>query len=135
MKSPLSKTGSTSSSALISLRMAYPSLPESYFKFLETTNGAEGELDVEPGWAVVWRAEDALKFSNQYQVPKYLPGYFAFGSNGGGELFVFAVEGDATERHVHMVPAIGIAPEELQCVAPSFGEFQRHIGRPFNADA
>ena len=135
MKPTPSNTSINSSSALVNLRNAYPSLPESYFKFLETTDGTEGELGVEPGWAVVWCAEDALVYSNQYQVPEYLPGYFAFGSNGAGELFVFSIEGGTAERQVQMVPAIGMAPEELQCVASSFGEFQKHIGRPFNADA
>jgi len=88
-----------------------------------------------PVGPVVWCAEDALVYSNQYRVPEYLPGYFAFGSNGGGELFVFSIEGAAADRQVQMVPAIGMAPEELQCVASSFDEFQGHIGRPFNADA
>jgi hypothetical protein len=76
-------------SAIDELRAKYVTLPEQYLEFLARTNGSEGELAVEPGWFQVWRVEEALVASEDYEIPEYLPGYFAFGGNGGGELFVF----------------------------------------------
>ena len=119
---------STATVPLKKLKAAYPWLPKSYLSFLSTTNGADAALDIEPGWAVVWSAEDALTLSNQYGLPEYLPGYFAFGSNGGGELLVFPIDGIAGDRPVFMVPAVGMAISELQQVAESFAQFAAHIG-------
>jgi hypothetical protein len=135
MSATLSKATGASRDALAKLCTAYPSLPESYFAFLKASNGAEGDLGVQPGWVVVWPAEEALEATIQYQLPEYLPGYFAFGGNGGGELFVFLIEGNSIERPVYMVPAIGMAATELQQIAPSFDEFQSHIGVVLDADA
>jgi hypothetical protein len=135
MRATLSKASGASLNAVAKLRTAYPTLPESYFAFLEASNGAEGDLGVHPGWVVVWPAEEALEATIQYQLPEYLPGYFAFGGNGGGELFVFLIEGHSVERPVYMVPAVGMAATELQQLAPSFDEFQSHIGVLFDADA
>jgi hypothetical protein len=135
MKATLTKAGKADACALRSLREAYPSLPEAYIRFLEASNGAEGDLGIEPGWVVIWSAEEAIQVTNQYQMPKYLPGYFAFGSNGGGELLVFPIDGGTDRCPVQMVPAIGMAAQELRSVAPSFAEFQTHLGRPIDADA
>ena len=76
--------------ALHRLRSQLGQLPERYVSFLAGSNGGEGDLGVDPGWFVVWPIEEAAVASAEYEVPTYLPGYFAFGGNGGGELFVFA---------------------------------------------
>lgn len=115
--------------ALAELAAAHPKLPPSYLAFLGCSNGAEGPLGVEPGWFVVWPAEEALVASEQFELPKYLPGYFAFGGNGGGELLVFHLAESSKQGQVFMVPAIGIADAERQPVAASFAEFQRQIGK------
>ncbi len=98
-------------------------------RFLERSNGAEGDLGVEPGWFVVWAAEEAVSATQEYEVPASLLGYFAFGGNGGGELLVFALSEGNMDRPVFMVPAIGMAPRELRQVAPSFVAFETEMGR------
>ena len=110
------------------LSAAFPQLPQAYLAFFSQFNGAEGPLGVEPGWFVVWSAEEALVASDEYEVPKYLPGYFAFGSNGSGELLVFRLVGPG-ESQVFMVPAIGMAEPELLSVASSFAEFTGQMGK------
>jgi hypothetical protein len=104
-------------------------LPESYFDFLAETNGAEGDLGVRPGWFVVWPAEEARVASDEYQLPEYLPGFFAFGGNGGGELFVLPIGADTAHQPVYMVPAIGMARKHLVEVSPSFTEFAANCGK------
>ena len=118
------------SEAVARLSAAFPKLPEAYLAFLSQFNGAEGSLGVEPGWFVVWPAEEALVASTEYEVTEYLPGYFAFGSNGGGELLVFRLVG-SSDSQVFMVPAIGMAASELLSVAESFAVFIGQMGKVF----
>jgi hypothetical protein len=109
--------------AIDKLRAKYVTLPDQYLEFLARTNGAEGELALEPGWVQVWPAEEALVASEEYEIPQYLPGYFAFGGNGGGELFVFPLSG--ASRPIFMVPAVGMSREHLIEVATDFASFER----------
>jgi hypothetical protein len=115
--------------ALQRLQAKSQNLPERYLAYLRNSNGAEGDLGVAPGWFVVWPAEEASVASDEYQLPTYLPGYFAFGGNGGGELFVFQLTRDSEDRPIFMVPAIGMAVAELLPVAKSFFEFQSLMGK------
>ena len=115
--------------SLARIGQSEPRLPRAYLHYLGKSNGAEGDLGVEPGWFVVWPAEDAVSFSNEYGVATYLPGYFAFGGNGGGELFVFDLNLAQDDPPVLMVPAVGLAAEEMRLVADSFTEFESHIGK------
>ena len=129
MNTSVVHAGPAKPQALAQLADAHPELPPSYLAFLGCSNGAEGPLGVEPGWFVVWPAEEALIASEQYELPKYLPGYFAFGGNGAGELLIFHLAGSSMQGQVFMVPAIGIAEAECRPVAASFAEFQRQIGQ------
>jgi hypothetical protein len=115
--------------AVLALLRKYPSLPRAYTKFLAESGGAEGPLGVDPGWFVIWPPEDALTASDKYEVAQYVPGYFAFGSNGGGELFIINIEATDEQRPVYMAPAIGMSPEELIEVAPSFTAFASEMGK------
>jgi hypothetical protein len=128
MNSSVTYSGPAGSEAVARLSAAVPQLPAAYLAFLSQFNGAEGSLGAEPGWFVVWSAEEALVASNEYGVSEYLPGYFAFGSNGGGELLVFHLA-KPTEGQVFMVPAVGMAEPELLSVAGSFAEFTAQMGK------
>src|SRR4029453_3043958 len=78
--------------ALDALRNRAPlNLPDSYLFQLENSNGGEGDLAVNPGWIAFWPAENIITWNADYEVDKWLPGFFGFGSNGGGELFAFDV--------------------------------------------
>jgi hypothetical protein len=115
--------------AIRSLQLACPSLPAEYLSFLARFNGAEGSLGIEPGWFLLWPAEEVANLSAGYQVPQYLPGYVAFGSNGGGELFVFPLQPTDGALPVFMAPAIGMGPSALIKVAASFSEFAAAFGK------
>ena len=129
MESTISYADPASVDALNRLSTAYSELPASYFAFLASSNGAEGELGITPGWCVVWPAEEALVATDEYGLPEFLPGYFAFGGNGGGELFVIRVDKGAEDPVVYMVPAIGMAQDTLVPIASAFEVFREAMGQ------
>ena len=55
-----------------------------------------------------------------------LPGFFGFGSNGGGELLAFELS--SPEAPVFMVPFIPLEATEAVLVAPSFLAFVSLFG-------
>ena len=116
--------GPAPSGELDRLRSKYPSLPESYFSLLGRYDGAEGDLL--GTWVRLWSAAEAYTLSDSYEVPVDRPGYFAFGSNGGGELLVCALEG-SNERPLYTVPAIGMFDAELLPLAQSFDDLAARI--------
>jgi hypothetical protein len=95
-------------------------------EFLRQSDGGEGFVGVEPGYFQLWRANEVARYSDEYQVQIYLPGYLAVGSNGGGELYVFPI-GEPTPG-VFVVPAIGMAANLVIRIAPSFAEFASEFG-------
>ena len=70
-------------------RDAGVNLPDDYLAFLLLSNGGEGKFGMQPGWFQLWPADKVLEYHYGYEVPQYLPGFFAFASSGGGDLFVF----------------------------------------------
>jgi hypothetical protein len=104
----------------------YP-LPASYLAFLAFSNGGEGPLAVAPGWFVIWSAEEVLESNEGYQVDKEVPGFFGFGSNGGGELFAFDTRSPQPWQIV-MIPFIPLQERYAVVVAESFDHFVRAMG-------
>jgi hypothetical protein len=115
---------------VVALRNKAPlKLPDSYLLQLEDSNGGEGDLAVNPGWIAFWPAEDVITWNAEYEVDKFLPGFFGFGSNGGGELFAFDLRrGDPYP--IVMVPFIPIDPRQAVQIANSFDELREFIGTP-----
>lgn len=105
-------------------------LPEDYLTFLRQTNGGEGELGVQPGWFQIWNAEEVIEFGVEYEVPKYAPGFFAIGSNGGGEILAFDTR-NGTPWTIVALPCIGLEPDAAMTVASSFNEFVAQMGRVY----
>lgn len=116
--------GPAPSEDLDRLRSKYPSLPDSYFSLLARYNGAEGDLL--SSWVRIWGAAEACTLSDSYEVPAFRPGYFAFGSDGGGELLVCALNG-GNERPLYTLPAIGMSDAELLPLAQSFDDLAAEI--------
>jgi hypothetical protein len=112
--------------AVAALRGKFPNLPAEYFSFLHRSNGGEGFVGISPGYAVLWGAHEVAQFSSEYEVPIYLPGYVAVGTSGGGDLFVFPLAG--SPAGIFAVPAIGMAPDVVDLVAPSFSAFAAVFG-------
>ena len=115
-----------SASVIDRLRTKYPSLPSSYFALLARSNGVEGDLGI--SWVQLWNADEACLLSDEYGLPTYRPGYFAFGSTGGGELLVCALDGD-DKRLLYRLPAIGMSDAELLPLAACFQDLAAEIER------
>ena len=106
-------------------------LPIEYIAQLAESNGGEGELGVEPGWIVVWPVEEIVALNEGYQVAEMLPGFWGFGSSGGGELLAFDARNGAPYPVV-MVPFIPMNAKHAVQIAASFMEFRQFIGRPLS---
>lgn len=103
-------------------------LPAEYLELLRAANGLEGELGISPGWIQLWCAEDVLAMNNDYEVEQWHPGFFGFGSSGGGVMFSFSTEA-GVDSPVFGVPFDSTSPEDVVIVAPSFADFAQAIGR------
>ncbi len=102
-------------------------LPKQYLEFLTLSNGGEGELGVDPGWFQLWPVEEVLDLNRDYGIDEFLPGFFGFGSNGGGELLAFDTR-DNSPWKVVMVPFIPMDVEEAIVIADDFPTFVQAIG-------
>lgn len=62
--------------------------PADYLDFIKEHNGAEGAIGNNQ-YLKLWRSEDLVKLNIDYEVDRYAPGYFIFGSNLGGTAYAF----------------------------------------------
>ncbi len=107
-----------------------PGLPQEYIGFLQYSNGGRGSLGINPGWFQLWAAEEVIELNKGYRIDKDLPGYFGFGSNGGGELFAFEIiKGEPWK--IVMIPFIPMETREAITIANDFEEFIRAIGQEY----
>jgi hypothetical protein len=82
-------------------------LPAEYLALLRLHDGGEGELGAEPGWFQLWPAAEVLAANRDYQLPEFLPGFFGFGSSGGGELLALDCRGPLPwPRHCQLRPTL-----------------------------
>ncbi|MDH5654232.1 MAG: hypothetical protein OEZ39_20445 [Gammaproteobacteria bacterium] len=82
----------------------------------------EGELSIDPLWYIIWEPENLEEYNKDYKLAEYLPGYIAFGSNGGNELLV--VDGSGT---VYTVPAIGMELRYANKIAESISDLKQYM--------
>ena len=108
-------------------------LPEDYLAFLRFSNGGQGHIDVEPGWFQIWPAEEVLEANRDYEVDEELPGFFGFGSNGGGEMLAFDMR-SGQPWPVVMVPVGSLEPDFVVKIADDFLTFADAIGRRLKDD-
>ncbi|TNY26228.1 SMI1/KNR4 family protein [Fulvimonas soli] len=93
-------------------------LPEDFLNFLITHNGGEGYLGEE--YLILWKLNELLEFNDDYEVEKYAPGLFLFGSNGGGEGFAFDRDNAMV---IVMIPFIGMNRKYARFLANDFTSF------------
>jgi hypothetical protein len=105
-------------------------LPEDYLALLSYSDGGEGILGIEPGWLQLWSSVDVLEHNKGYKIEEYIPGFFGFGSSGGGELLAFDTQSSEPWKIV-MIPFIPMSPKEAIVIAKNLEEFIRVIGRDF----
>lgn len=105
-------------------------LPSAYLTMLGESNGGEGDLGVDPGWIVLWPAEDVLSNHANYCVAEALPGFLGFASNGGGELLAFDLRGGEPYPIV-MIPFLPMEAAEAVQIASSFEELRELMGMEY----
>lgn len=106
------------------LKKAAPfALPAEYVELLRVTNGGEGELSLDPGWFQIWPAQEVQAHNVGYKVCDFHPGFWGFGSSGGGVMFAFR-----HEAPVFGVPFDSIDPRDTYIVARDFGQFLLAMG-------
>jgi cell wall assembly regulator SMI1 len=93
-------------------------LPDDYKSFLLEHNGGEGFIGEH--YVILWKAEELSNFNDGYEVSKYAPGFFMFGSTGGGDGFAFDTR--ASPYRVMQVPFIGMSLDDEFRVAGSLNQ-------------
>ena len=93
--------------------------PKDFVEFLQLCNGGEGFVG--SAYLILWRVEELSEMNRAYQVAKYAPGLFMFGSDGGGEAFAFDI--NATNTPIVSVPFVGMDRASAVLLAESFNDF------------
>ncbi len=94
-------------------------LSEDFLSYLRSGQSKFGDRDEFPMGFKLWEEADLGVFNDQYEVPRYAPGFFGFGSDGGGEMLAFDSAGK-----VYAIPFIGMSAEDATFVADSWRDFQ-----------
>ena len=110
---------------------AHVELPDEYLELLRYSNGGEGNLAVEPGWFQLWPAEKVIEFNEGYEVNKFIPGFFGFGSSGGGEMLALDTR-EGRPYKVVRIPFIPMKAELARLVAEDFENFACALGHETN---
>jgi len=97
-------------------------LPRTYLRFMRACDGAEGPIPFGSGSIDIWPVEDVLKRQEALD----LDGYFAFGSDDDGQLFVFDLRPDDGARVGLVSPDDGAGVDIL---SGSFSEFLQRVSR------
>ncbi len=103
-------------------------LPEAYYCFLLYSDGGAGKISIEPGWFQIWPSTEVIALNKGYEIEKNIPGFFGFGSNGGGELLAFDLRSNKKCELV-MIPFIPMSEDEAIVIANDFEEFIKAIGK------
>ncbi len=98
--------------------------PAEYLAFLRATNGCEGFLAT-GDYIVLWPVERLVEAQIGYGYPEFCPEAVAFGTNGGGEAFVFK----RGNGHIARMDLCSLDIKSAIEVGPLFTDFLRR-GRP-----
>jgi hypothetical protein len=79
-------------------------LPAEHLELLRRHSGTEGISGEH--YVILWKAEELIRFNREYEIEKYAPGIFLFGSNGGGEAYGFDTQDPSMP--VVRVPFVGM---------------------------
>jgi hypothetical protein len=77
------------------------------------------ELDKSPYLCEFWPLSELATYNGEYEVEQYAPGFFAFATSGGGEMFAISPSGT-----IVALPFIGMEPSVAVEVAPSWNQFE-----------
>jgi hypothetical protein len=103
-------------------------LPPEYLSFHRYSSGGEGSLCIEPWYFRLCAADEVIAYNQSYRVAEFLPGYFAIGSNGGGEMLAIRKR-DGSPCPVYAVPFIPMAESDAVQITHDFEMFAMALGR------
>jgi len=93
--------------------------PPGYLEFMRHSNGGEGFVGSR--YLMLWPLEELRDKNDGYEVKRYAPGLFLFGSNGGGEGYAFDLR--QAQPTIVSVPFVGMALEEVRPSGSTFEGF------------
>jgi hypothetical protein len=100
--------------------------PATYLEFLNRSNGGDGFLSVPPYYLRLWPAEEVVGNNLDYQMPEFVPGFFAFADAGGEEFFAFDIRPKGDWR-VYAIPFVPMEVASASLVAADFQELLEHV--------
>jgi hypothetical protein len=68
---------------------------------------------------IIWPLTELVKLNQDYQVEEYAPGFFIFGSDGGGESYCIEKE----TGYIYEMPFIGMSNQEASFKFETFTQF------------
>jgi len=90
--------------------------------------GAQRRVTLGQNYVMLWKAEELKPLNAGYEVARFAPGLFLFGSDGGGEAYAFDIREDPWV--VIQVPFIGMGdPQYAIPLGRSFTEFLKNVAR------
>lgn len=101
-------------------------LPRTYLRFMRGCDGARGKIPYATGYLDLWPLDRALEKNREHGVATALPGFFAFGSDGEDEIYLF----DLRKEDGAAVCSVSTKNASAAAVAPitkSFSEFLEGI--------
>ena len=99
-------------------------MPPNYLTYLRGDFHSSGDLKCDDfdRYFDLWPESDIEQFNAEYEVQKLAPGFVAFATNGGGELYAFNQTGQVFE-----LPCIGMEAQYASLLAESWSEFEARI--------
>ena len=101
-------------------------LPRTYVRFMAACSAARGKIPYDNGYIEFFPIDSVLERNTEHGLPENLSGFFAFGSDGGEELFVFDLRQE-DGAPVCSVPVKAPNLENLSPITNSFSEFLEGI--------
>ena len=93
------------------------SLPQDFIEFYKEANGAD--INANEAYVILWPLTDLIQLNKDYNVERYAPEFFIFGSDGGDT--AYAIEKET--GYIFEMPFIGMSKEEAVFKSRTFNEF------------
>ena len=92
-------------------------LPKDFLDFFIKSDGAE--IRTEDYYVLLWPISEIMQLNEDYGVEEYAPGFFLFGSDGGGN--AYAIE--KATGFIFELPFIGMSKDEAIFKSKTFTDF------------
>lgn len=100
-------------------------MPAAYWDYLAQGRPLQGRLRIDPLAFELWPVDELIELNEAYGIEEHLPGFFAFGTDGGDEVLAFD-----PKHAVFMVPIIGMDRDAAHLVADSWDDLVEQIIAP-----